>query len=87
MNPTEKDLLEKTYELSKENNKILRGIRSSNRWSLAFQVFYWIVIVGISIGAFYYLQPYLDIAFKTYKNIQGDLNNVNSLVKSLPKSL
>ena len=87
MNPNEKELLEKTYELSKENNHILRGIRSSNRWAAIFKLFYWVIIIGVSIGAFYYLQPYLDIATKTYKSIQGDLNNVNSLVKSLPKSI
>lgn len=87
MNPSEKDLLEKTYELSKENNHILKGIRNSNRWATVFKLFYWIIVIGISIGAFYYLQPYIDIANKTYKSIQGDLENVNSLVKSIPKSI
>ena len=87
MNPDEKDLLEKTYELSKENNHILKGLRSSNRWGTSFRIFYWIVIIGISVGAFYFVQPYADLAVKAYKNISNDLNNVNSAVNSIPKSI
>jgi hypothetical protein len=84
MNPNEEDLLKKTYELSQENNKILKGIRSSNRWSTLFKVFYWVIIIGIAVGAFYYVQPYIDIATKTYKSIQGDLTKVKSVVNSIP---
>jgi hypothetical protein len=79
MNPNEKELLQKTYELTEENNKILRGIRRSNRWSTLFRVFYWIVIIGISIGAFIYIQPYVDSVMKAYNSIQNDLNTVKSV--------
>ena len=84
MNPNEKELLEKTYEMSKENNNILRGIRNSNRWSAVFKVFYWLVIVGISVGAFYYIQPYIEIANKAYDSIQGDLSKVKSVINTIP---
>ena len=87
MNPNEKELLEKTYELTEENNKILKGIRSSNRWSAFFRIFYWIIIIVVSVGAFYYIQPYIDVATKAYRNIQGDLNNVKSVVNTIPKTL
>jgi hypothetical protein len=86
MNPNEKELLEKTYEMSKENNHILRGIRSSNRWATIFKIFYWVIIIGVSVGAFYYIQPYIDIATKTYKSVQGDLGSVKSLINNLPKA-
>ena len=72
--------------MSKENNNILRGIRSSNRWATFFRIFYWIIIVGISIGAFYFIQPYVDIAFKAYKSIQGDLSKVKSVINTIPSS-
>ena len=87
MNPNDKDLLEKTYELSKENNHILRGIRSSNRWGTFIHIFYWVIIIGVSIGAYYYVQPYVNIAEKAYKSVQGDLGNVKSVMNSLPKVL
>ena len=87
MNPNEKELLQKTYELSQENNNILKGIRSSNRWSTFFKFFYWIIIIGISIGAFYYIQPYINIANKAYQSIQGDLSKVKSVINTLPSTL
>ncbi len=84
MNPNEKELLQKTYELTEENNKILRGIRRSNRWSSLFRAVYWIVIIGISIGAFIYIQPYVDSVMKAYNSIQTDLNTVKSVANKLP---
>lgn len=84
MNEEEKELLQKTYELSEENNKILHGIRSSNRWSMFFRVFYWLVIIGISIGAFVYLQPYIDKAMGVYKVVQTDLNAIKSVTSKIP---
>lgn len=79
MNPKEKELLEKTYELEKENNHMLRGIRNSNRWSLFFRLFYWFIIIGLSVGAFYFIQPYLESLMNTYSSVQDGLGNINSL--------
>jgi len=87
MTPEEKEILRKTYELSEENNHILKGIRNSNRWGTIFKVIYWVTIIGVAIGAFYYVQPYVDMATKAYKSIQGDLNGVKSVVNSAPVSL
>lgn len=87
MDPNEKDLLNKTYELVKENNHILRGIRSSNRWASFFRAIYWIVIIGASIGAFYYIQPYMEKALNAYNKVNNDLNNVRSAVNAIPSSV
>jgi len=81
MNPQDRDLLQKTYDLAKENNHILHGIRRSNRLSSVMRIIYWVAIIGISVGAFYYLQPYIDSVMKAYKGIQTGISNVNSLVK------
>ena len=87
MNPNEKELLQKTFELADENNKILRGIRSSNRWSLIFKVFYWVIIIGVAVGAFYYVQPYVDMATKAYKSVQGDFQNAKNVVNTASNTL
>ncbi len=81
MNPEEKELLQKVHDLSEENSRILHGIRRSHRWATIFRIFYWIIIIGVSVGAFYYIQPYIDSVMKAYKGIQTGINNVNSLVK------
>lgn len=83
MSPDEKQLLQKTLELTEENNKILRHMRSSNRWSATIRIFYWILIIGVSVGAFYYLQPYLDLAKKLYGSSQTDLNQIQNVISKV----
>jgi hypothetical protein len=60
MTPEEKALLESTYTLVKENNDLLRGIRRRARWGVAWRITYWVLIIGVSLGAFYFIQPYVD---------------------------
>jgi hypothetical protein len=61
MTPEEKALLDSTYTLVKENNDILRAMQRRGRISLALRIFYWVLIIGISLGAFYFIQPYIDL--------------------------
>lgn len=86
MNPEEKEILQKTNDLAKENNKILKSIRRSNRWSTIFRLFYWLIIIGVSIGAFYFIQPYIDPLINAYKGIQTDINNIKSVTNKIPTS-
>jgi len=60
MTPEERALLERTYKLAEENNEILRKIRRAGRWQIAFRVFYWAVIIFLTVGAYYLIQPYVD---------------------------
>ncbi|MFH1626627.1 MAG: hypothetical protein ABH971_00775 [bacterium] len=71
MNPEEKELLEKTYEMTKENSHILKGIKKANQWSALFRIFYWIIIIGISIGIYYYIEPYINSILKSFNNLQA----------------
>jgi hypothetical protein len=84
MNPQEKELLQKTYELSEENNKILRGIRRVNRWSYTFKILYWSLIIVIAFSAYFYVQPYVEILDNTYKGIVNDINSIKSVTSKIP---
>ena len=89
MTPEEKSLLERTYKLAEENNAILHGLRRSARWSIVFKSIYWIVIIGLSVGALYTIQPYLNImtgALGSITNLSGNFNTAGSAAESL-KSL
>ena len=79
MNPEEKQLLQKTYDLAEENNKILHKLKSANTRSAFFRWVYWIIIVGVSIGAFYFLEPYIKAATNVYKGLQTEISNVKSV--------
>ena len=60
MDPESKQLLEKTYSLVEENNKILHKMRHAQKVASFMRIVYWLLIIGISIGAFYFLQPYVN---------------------------
>jgi len=83
MTPEEKSLLERTYKLAEENNSILRGIRRSNRWGIAFKIFYWLVILGITFGAFYFLQPYLESSLKLFNQAQESIKTIGGTVNQV----
>lgn len=62
-----KKMVEESLELSRENNKILHSLRSSARWGRVFRIFYWVVIIGSMLGAYYYLQPFLKVITTQYQ--------------------
>lgn len=64
-----KKLLEENIEISEESLKILKGIRRANRIAAAFKIFYWLIIIGSVVGAYYYLQPYIE----QIKNLPPDI--------------
>ena len=70
MDPRDKQLIEETLRLSQENNKMLKSMRRSLRLSQILRVIYWIIIFGAAVGAFYYIQPYLDQIISVYGGIQ-----------------
>ena len=53
-----------------ENNKILKSIQSTHRWSMIIGVLKWVIYLGILIGAYSIIKPYLDQVISTYASIQ-----------------
>ena len=84
MTPEERQLLRETADLTKENNKILRGIRRSNRFSAFFRFIYWALIIGSAIGAYYYIQPFIDPLMKGFTSIQQNIQSVKDATNKLP---
>lgn len=83
MTPEEKGLLFKTAELVKENNTLLRKMRRGARIRGIIHALYWVVIIGLSFGAYYFLEPYIAQVQKIYQGIQGDIDNVRGAANSL----
>ncbi len=71
MTPEERSILAETRRLAEENNAMLRNIQRSQRASLAFKVIYWFVIVGLSVGAFWFIQPYVNALKDSVGSIGG----------------
>ena len=79
MDQRERELLENTFNLAKENNEILRKMRRAQKIADFMRFMYWIIIIGVTIGAFYFMQPYIEqmkgliekagISINTFNNI------------------
>lgn len=70
--------LRETRELAERNNEILQKIYRSILWGRAAWIFYWVILIGIAIGAFYFLDPYWDTVVETYESIQGQFQGFSS---------
>lgn len=80
MSPEEKKLLEETAELSRENNKMLHQLHRSLVWGRIWHITYWVIIIGASIGAFYFIQPYIESLKSLYGQVQDTQSNIGSLI-------
>ncbi len=79
MTPEEKSLLEETYRLTAENNAILKAVQRSNRMATIMRVLYWVVIIVMSFGAYYFIQPYLNMML----GLSGQGTGIQGLTNSL----
>ena len=77
MDQEDKKIIRKNFEMTLENNKMLKKIRRSMFLSNVTRLFYWVVIIGLSLGAYYYLQPYIDGAKETFDQIRGGVGVVS----------
>ncbi|MFA6095316.1 MAG: hypothetical protein WC767_00515 [Candidatus Paceibacterota bacterium] len=83
MTPEERKMLVDTYELSVENNKILRKMRRSALVSSFFRVLYIAIILALTFGSYYLIQPYIDQLKGVYGNVQDTVGKVNGATQSL----
>lgn len=66
-----KNEISELKQLVQENHQLLVGIYQRARITMFFNVVKWVIIVGISVGAFYYIQPFFETIMATYSNITG----------------
>jgi hypothetical protein len=77
MEPSDQDVLQKTLKLSEENNRLLKGIQRRFRLMTTFTVVRWVIVALIALGAFYYIQPYLEKVIQIY----GKINDTSGLIQ------
>ncbi len=82
-----KVLLRENIEVSKESLKILKKINRGRIFGNVFTTLKWTLVVAVSFGVYYYIEPYLTKYLDLIKgltsgveNIQKVGNNVNSAI-------
>ncbi len=81
---TNQEKLEEVYEMTKENNDILRSLRRQQHVANFFRLIYWIVIIASLGGVYYYLQPLLDGFKKDSAQVSETMVKFNELNSQLP---
>ena len=82
-----KVLLRENIEVSKESLKILKKINRGRIFGSIFSALKWTLIIGISFGTFYYIEPFFSQYLETIKSLTSGVentpkigNNVNSAI-------
>ena len=83
MDSESKKLLEDTFALAQENNKMLHSIRRSMVLARLMTFVYWVLIIGSAVGAYYFIQPYIDQLIGIYGGAQSNLDSIGSMFDSL----
>jgi hypothetical protein len=75
-----KKLLEENLQINRENNKMLKSIKRHFIWQRIVSLFYFIIIVGPIIVAFFYLPPLLKPMIEQYQELMGGagLGSINA---------
>lgn len=66
------EILEETYKLARDNNKMLRRMRRAAWLGGIFKVLFWAVIIGVPAWLYYeYAQPIIGDLMQTISQVQG----------------
>ncbi|MEA4910766.1 hypothetical protein SDC9_07738 [bioreactor metagenome] len=78
---------ERLLELAEENNKMLRKMRRNQKIAGLLKFVYWVIILGILFGAYYFLQPYITSFNKNLQSLQNTLSSISSTTNNLPNNI
>lgn len=76
MSPEERKLLEELVVLTRDNQQILKELRRAARWRRVGWWTKWVIIIILSLGAYYYIEPWLKQLIEMYQSLLPGLENV-----------
>ena len=77
MNPEDREQLERTVMLTEDNNRMIKKLYRAMRWARVFRILYLLLIVAVSFGLYYYIQPYLEFFGEAFINIRDTVLNIS----------
>lgn len=58
-------------EIIEADHKMIHAIHRRVKMASIFNAIKWTLLIGFSLGAFYYIQPMLDVLLRTYTGLVG----------------
>lgn len=68
--------IRETREIAERNHELIDKVYSMLWQSRVFSIIYWVVLIGIAVGAFYFLEPYINQLVDVYGNLESQLNAI-----------
>lgn len=77
--------LDKLTKLVEENQHMIRNLYQRARMATVFIFIKWFIIIGITIGSFYYIQPLINNLVNIYSGVTGGDSGADlfNLIKSI----
>ena len=83
MDPETKQLLRENLEIAKENNLMLSKMVRNQKWTNIYRVVYWSVIILSSVGAYYFIQPFLGNLVNVYTGGVAGSSSMSDVLHNL----
>ena len=45
-------------------------------WGRVMRYVYWAILLGAAVGAYYFIEPYVDQMLEVYGGVKGSINNL-----------
>ncbi len=74
--------LENIEKMVMDNHRMLKKLRRAQIYASIWRTIYWAVIIGSAIGAYYYLQPYIEQYKTLYDKIGNQAQSVSNFFGS-----
>jgi hypothetical protein len=78
--------LNEIYQMVHENHQILRSLHRQQYLANIGRVIYWLAILGILGGAYYYVKPLIDSFSSHGANVDQTITQINQLTGQLPET-
>ena len=77
MNNEEK--LEAIYQMTLENNEVLRTVRRQQYMSSFFSIIYWLVILGSIGSAYYFIKPFIPVISSNFGKFEETIGQFDQI--------
>ncbi len=68
-------------KLTQENNAILVKVYRKQKMAIVYKAIYWFIILSVTFGGFYFIQPYLGSVLNYYGAVTAE-SGAGSILKS-----
>lgn len=76
--------IEKLTALAEENHHMIKNLYQRARMATVFIFIKWFIIIGLTIGSFYFIQPFINTLVSIYGGTTGGSgSDLFNLIKSI----